>query len=159
MASDSMTGLYYEDYQIGTTMRTRARTITEADIVQFGSLTGDFNPMHFDAEYMKTHMLGQRIAHGMLTISYAIGQAYQLGIMEKTVLAFREINMKFSAPVFIGDTIHVDLEVKELKDAARMGGGLVTFGAKVVKQDGTSVQKGDWIVLVATKPVEEDATE
>jgi 3-hydroxybutyryl-CoA dehydratase len=156
MASDSMIGLYYEDYQVGTKMRTRARTITEADIVQFGSLTGDFNPMHFDAEYMKTHMLGQRIAHGMLTISYAIGQAYQLGFMEKTVLAFREINMKFSAPVFIGDTIHVDLEVKELKDAARMGGGLVTFGAKVVKQDGTSVQKGDWIVLVASKSVGEN---
>jgi acyl dehydratase len=145
-------GLYYEDYQVGTKMRTRARTITEADIVQFGSLTGDFNPMHFDAEYMKSHLLGQRIAHGMLTISYAIGQAYQLGFMEKTVLAFREINMKFSSPVYIGDTIHVDLEVRELKDAARMGGGLVTFGAKVVKQDGTTVQKGDWIVLVASRP-------
>jgi 3-hydroxybutyryl-CoA dehydratase len=157
MASDNATGLYYEEYQVGTKMRTRARTITEADIVQFGSLTGDFNPMHFDAEYMKTHMIGQRIAHGMLTISYAVGQAYQLGFMEKTVLAFREINMKFSAPVFIGDTIHVDLEVKELKDAARMGGGLVTFGAKVVKQDGTSVQKGDWVVLVASKPVGETA--
>ncbi len=156
MASDTTTGLYYEDYQLGQKMRTRARTITEADIVQFGALTGDFNPMHFDTEYMKTHMIGQRIAHGMLTISYAVGQAYQLGFMEKTVLAFREINMKFSAPVFIGDTIHVELEIKELKDAARMGGGLVTLGAKVIKQDGSTVQKGDWVALVASRPKGEE---
>ncbi len=156
MTSDSATGLYYEDYQLGQKMRTRARTITEADIVQFGALTGDFNPMHFDAEYMKTHMIGQRIAHGMLTISYAVGQAYQLGFLEKTVLAFREINMKFSAPVFIGDTIHVELEVKELKDAARLGGGLVTFGAKIIKQDGSTVQKGDWVALVASRPKGEE---
>jgi acyl dehydratase len=145
-------GLYYEDYQVGQKLITRARTVTEADIIQFGSLTGDFNPMHFDAEYMKTHLLGQRIAHGMLTMSYAVGQAYQLGFMEKTVLAFREVNMKFSVPVFIGDTIHVELEVKECKDAARMGGGLVTMGVKIVKQDGSSVQKGDWVVLVASRP-------
>jgi acyl dehydratase len=149
-----MTGFYYEDYQIGQKMTTRARTITEADIVQFGSLTGDFNPMHFDAEYMKTHMIGQRIAHGLLTVSYAAGQAYQLGFMEKTVLAFREMNMKFSVPVFIGDTIHVEIEVKELKDAARMGGGLVTFGVKIIKQDGATVQKGEWVVLVAARPKE-----
>lgn len=148
------TGYYYEDYQVGQKLTTRARTITEADIVQFGSLTGDFNPMHFDAEYMKMHMIGQRIAHGLLTVSYAAGQAYQLGFMEKTVLAFREMNMKFSVPVFIGDTIHVEIEVKELKDAARLGGGLVTFGIKIIKQDGTTVQKGDWVVLVASRPKE-----
>jgi 3-hydroxybutyryl-CoA dehydratase len=148
------TGYYYEDYQVGQKLTTRARTITETDIVQFGSLTGDFNPMHFDAEYMKSHMIGQRIAHGLLTVSYAAGQAYQLGFMEKTVLAFREMNMKFSVPVFIGDTIHVEIEVKELKDAARLGGGLVTFGIKIVKQDGATVQKGDWVVLVASCPKE-----
>lgn len=147
------TGLYYEDFSLGQKMTTRARTITEADLVQFGSLTGDFNPMHFDAEYMKTHLIGQRIAHGMLTISYGVGQAYQLGFMEKTVLAFREITMKFSAPVFIGDTIHVELEVREMKDAARLGGGLVTFGARIVKQEGSVVQKGEWVVLMASRPV------
>lgn len=147
-----MAGLYYEDFEVGQKLTTRGRTVTEADIVQFGALTGDFNPMHFDAEYMKTHMIGQRIAHGMLTMSYAVGQAYQLGFMDKTVLAFREVTMKFSAPVFIGDTIHVELEVKEVKDAARMGGGLVTLGVKIVNQAGASVQKGDWVVLMASRP-------
>lgn len=149
-----MTGLYYEDYSIGQAMKTRGRTITEADIVQFGSLTGDFNPMHFDAHYMQNHMLGQRVAHGMLALSYATGQAYQLGFLEGTVLAFREVNIKFSTPVFIGDTLHVEIEVSELKEAARLGGGLVTFAVKVVKQDASIAQKGEWVVLVAARPAE-----
>ena len=147
------TGLYFEEFELGQTMTTRGRTITESDIVQFGSLTGDFNPMHFDAEYMKTHMIGQRIAHGMLTISYAVGQAYQLGFMEGTVLAFRALEMKFSQPVFIGDTIHVEIKVAETKPAERLGGGIVTFDVKIVNQDGKSVQKGTWTVLMASKPL------
>lgn len=156
--NDRPVGLFYEDYTLGKTMITRGRTITEADIVSFGSLTGDFNPMHFDADYMQDHMLGQRVAHGMLTISYAVGQAYQLGFMEQTVLAFRGIEMKFSQPVYIGDTVHVELEVTDLKDAKRMGGGIVTLEARIVNQDGKAVQKGSWTVLVASREtVETDA--
>jgi acyl dehydratase len=150
-------GLYFEDYQVGQIHLTRGRTITEADLVQFGSLTGDFNPMHFDAEYMKTHVMGQRVAHGLLTLSYAAGQAYQLGFMERTVLAFRSLEMKFSAPVMIGDTIRVEIEVKDLKETARLGGGMVTLGIKVLKQDDTVVQKGDWVVLVASRHLAQSA--
>lgn len=146
------TGLYFEDYEVGTKLETRGRTITEADIVQFGSLTGDFNPMHFDAEYMKTHQMGQRIAHGMLSLSYAVGQAYQLGFMEKTVLAFRGLEMKFSLPVFIGDTTHVQLTVKETTAMPRLGGGTVVLEVKIVNQNGKTVQSGTWTVLIASKP-------
>ena len=149
------TGLYFEQYEIGLTMVTRGRTITEADIVQFGSLTGDFNPMHFDAEYMKTHMMGQRIAHGMLSLSYAVGQAYQLGFMEKTVLAFRSLEMKFSAPVLIGDTLHVELTVKEMKPSTRLGGGMVTLDVKIVNQEGKAAQSGTWTILIASRPAEQ----
>jgi len=146
------TGLYYEEFTLGQTMTTRGRTVTEADLVNFAALTGDYNPMHTDAEYMKNHMLGQRVAHGMLTLSYAVGQAYQLGFMEGTVLAFREVNMKFSLPVFIGDTIHVEITIKEKKDAARLGGGMLTFEVRIVNQEGKVVQKGDWVALIASKP-------
>lgn len=147
-------GMYFEDYEVGTTMVTRGRTITEADIVSFGSLTGDFNPMHMDAEYMKSHMLGQRVAHGMLTLSYAVGQAYQLGFMERTVLAFRGLEMKFSQPVYIGDTVHVELKVSEKQAAERLGGGMITLDVKIINQKGTAVQKGTWTVLVASRPKE-----
>jgi 3-hydroxybutyryl-CoA dehydratase len=157
--SSAPIGLYYEDCELGKTMRTRSRTVTEADIVQFGSLTGDFNPMHFDAEYMQEHLLGQRVAHGMLTLSYAVGQAYQLGFMERTVLAFRSLEMKFSQPVFIGDTIHVEMTISEKKDAARLGGGMVSLTVQIIKQDGTVVQKGRWDVLIASRPKEKTEQE
>lgn len=145
-------GLYFEDYEIGQEMVTRGRTITEADIVAFGSLTGDFNPMHFDAHYMQSHLLGQRVAHGMLTLSYAVGQAYQLGFMERTVLAFRALEMKFSQPVYIGDTVYVHMTIADLKPADRLGGGMVTIDAKVINQDNVAVQKGTWTVLVMKRP-------
>ncbi len=145
-------GLYYEEIEIGADMVTRGRTITEADLVQFAGLTGDYNPMHTNAEYMKNSVFGQRIAHGMLTLSYAVGQAYQLGFMEQTVIAFRGLEMKFSLPVFIGDTLHTELKVREKKEARRMGGGWVTLDVKIINQEGKTVQSGEWTMLIALKP-------
>lgn len=145
-------GLYFEDIDIGKEMTTRGRTITEADLVQFAGLTGDYNPMHTDAEFMKSSAFGQRVAHGMLTLSYAVGQAYQLGFMERTVIAFRGLEMKFSLPVFIGDTLHTELKVIETKEARRMGGGWVTLEVKIINQAGKTVQSGSWTVLLAFRP-------
>ena len=143
-------GEYFEEVRVGQVRRSGARTITEADFVQFGSLTGDFNPLHFDAEFAKETMFGQRIAHGMLVASYAIGMLTQLGHLERTVLAFRALEMKFSAPVFMGDTIRVEMRVTEKKAARRMNGGWVTSDIKVRKQDGTVVQSGVITLLLAS---------
>ncbi len=151
---DAPRGVYFEEIALEQRMVTRGRTITESDLVSFAGLTGDYNPMHTDAEYMKTSAFGQRIAHGMLTLSYAVGQAYQLGFMERTVLAFRSLEMKFSLPVFIGDTLHVELVVREKKEARRMGGGWVTLDVKILNQDGKVVQSGEWVVLIAFKDAE-----
>ena len=148
---DAPKGIYFEDIEVGRKMVTRGRTITEADLVNFAALTGDFNPMHTDAEYMKHSPFGQRIAHGMLTLSYAVGQAYQLGFMDRTIIAFRSLEMKFSAPVFIGDTLHVELVVREKKEARRMGGGWVTLDVKIINQEGKTVQSGEWVVMLALR--------
>lgn len=147
-----LVGLYFEEFEVGQRLVTRGRTITDSDLVQFAGLTGDFNPMHTDAEYMKGSMFGQRIAHGLLSLSYAMGQAYQLGVLERTVLAFREIDMKFSAPVFIGDTIRAELTVLEKTEARRLGGGLVKFEMRVLNQEGKVVQKGSISLLMAARP-------
>lgn len=143
-------GEYFEEVQVGQERLSHARTITEADFVQFGSLTGDFNPLHFDAEFASETMFGQRIAHGMLVASYAIGLLTQLGHLERTVLAFRALEMKFSAPVFMGDTIRVEMQVTEKKAARRMNGGWVTSEIRVRKQDGTVVQSGVITLLLAS---------
>lgn len=149
---DGPLGYYFEEIEIDKTMVTRGRTVTEADIVQFAALTGDYNPMHTNAEYMKSHPMGQRVAHGMLTLSYAVGQLYQLGFMERTVLAFRGLEMKFSLPVLIGDTTHVRLTIKEKKEMKRLGGGIITAEIKIVNQDGKTVQSGTMELLLASKP-------
>ncbi len=145
-------GLYYEDFEIGRKLVTRGRTVTEADIVQFAALTGDYNPMHTDAEYARNSFAGQRVAHGMLALSYAIGQAYQLGVLERTTIAFRSVEMKFSLPVFIGDTIRAEILVTEKKDAARLGGGLVTLEMRIYNQHNKVVQKGSLEMLMASRP-------
>ncbi len=147
-----MAGKSIEEFKVGEVMLSPGRTVTETDVVTYSWVSGDTNPMHTDAEYMKESAFGQRIAHGMLTLSYAVGQAYQLGFMERTVLAFRALDMKFSLPVFIGDTIHVELTVGEKKEAKRMGGGWVTFEVKIVNQAGKTVQSGTWSILIALKP-------
>lgn len=146
---DGPRGYYFEEVEIGQEFVTRGRTITEADLVQFAALTGDYNPMHTNAEYMKTHPMGQRVAHGMLTLSYAVGQIYQLGFMERTVIAFRGLEMKFSLPVFIGDTLHCELKITEKKEARRMGGGIVTSEIKIINQDGKTVQSGTMTLILA----------
>ena len=154
MEADGPRGLYYEEFELGAVMRTRGRTITEADLVQFAALTGDYNPMHTDAEYSKGSFMGKRVAHGMLSLSYAIGQAYQLGILERTVLGFRGLEMKFSSPVYIGDTIHAELKVTGKKAAKRMGGGVVTLDLRIIKGDGKIAQKGSMTLLMMSKELE-----
>jgi len=155
MTDDGPRGLYFEEFEQGATLMTRGRTITDADLVNFAGLTGDYNPMHTDAEYCKNSFMGQRVAHGMLIMSYAVGQAYQLGILERTVLAFRALEVKFSSPVYIGDTIRVHLEVTETKAAARLGGGTVDLKFRILNQDDKAVQKGTMTLLMASKPEEE----
>ena len=146
-------GLFFEEFAIGDKVESLGRTITETDVVNFASLSGDWNLIHTDAEYSKEQMFGQRVAHGLLILSIASGQAVRLGFMEDTVLAFREVEWKFSSPVFIGDTVHLRVTVAEKKLMARSGGGLVTFKMEVLNQNGKVCQRGLWKILCKSKEV------
>jgi 3-hydroxybutyryl-CoA dehydratase len=146
-------GMYFDEFQVGQRILTAGRTVTEADIVTFAGLSGDYNQIHVDADYSAKAPFGQRVAHGLLVTSIASGLAMQTGVMEGTVLAFREINeWKFIKPVFIGDTVHVVLEVKETKDLRRIGGGSVTIEVSVVNHKDDTVMRGVWTVLIAARP-------
>ena len=146
-------GMYFDEFQLGQRILTAGRTVTEADIVSFAGLSGDYNQIHVDAAYSAKAPFGQRVAHGLLVTSIASGLAMQTGVMEGTVLAFREINeWKFIKPVFIGDTVYVVLEVKETKDLRRIGGGSVTIEVSVINQKDEVVMKGVWTVLIAARP-------
>ena len=148
-------GMYFEEFEVGQRITSPGRTITEADVVAFAGISGDFNSIHTDAEYAKDGAFGQRVAHGLLVFSIVSGLAVRTGIMEGTVIAFREIkNWKFSQPVFIGDTIHIIMEVKEKKAMPRLGGGSILLSLDVRNQDDQTVMKGTWTVLVQNKASE-----
>lgn len=148
-------GRYFEEFAVGDKITTAARTVAEADIVAFAGLSGDYNQIHIDAEYSRTTPFGARVAHGLLGLSIASGLAVQTGFMEQTVLAFREISeWKFSNPIFIGDTIHVELEVVETKAIPRLGGGAIVITLDVRNQKGETAQKGKWTALIRGRPKE-----
>jgi 3-hydroxybutyryl-CoA dehydratase len=148
-------GRYFELFEPGMRFVTAARTITEGDIVTFAGLSGDYNQIHTDAEFSKGTPFGQRVAHGLLVLSIASGLAMRSGVLEGTVIAFREINnWKFSSPVFIGDTIRVELEVIETRAMPRLGGGAVVIELAVKNQRNEITMKGSWTALVASQPGE-----
>ena len=145
-------GLYFEDFSVGMALETHGRTITESDILGFAGISGDFNPMHTDETYAQGTQFRKRVAHGLLGLSIASGLAYQMGFLDGTVIAFTNLEWKFRAPVFIGDTLRVQVKVIKLREMRQAGGGFVTLDMKVVNQDGIVTQKGEWTILVASKP-------
>ncbi len=146
-------GLYFEEFEVGQRVTSPGRTVSESDIFTFAGLSGDYNQIHTDAEFSKNTPFGQRVAHGLLGLSIASGLAMRTGVLEGTVLAFREIlEWKFVKPVYIGDTVHVELEIKETKAMPRVGGGLITISLDLKNQRGETTMKGLWTALVASKP-------
>lgn len=145
-------GLHYEEFAIGDQVESVGRTITETDVVNFAALSADWNLIHTDAEYSKDQLFGQRVAHGLLILSIASGQAVRLGFMEDTVIAFRGLEWKFTRPVFIGDTIRLRVTVEEKKDMRRAGGGLVNFKMEVLNQANEVCQRGNWEILCKMLP-------
>jgi len=145
-------GRYFEEFEVGTSLLTAGRTITEGDIVSFAGLSGDYNQMHVDAEYAAKGEFGQRVAHGLLIVSMATGLIVQTGLMEGTVLAFRELEWKFSRAVFIGDTIRAKVEIVESKPLPRLGGGSIIAKISVINQDDQVVQRGNMVLLVRSQP-------
>jgi acyl dehydratase len=145
--------MYFAEFQVGQTFTSPGRTITESNIVNFASLSGDFNLIHTDAEYCKTTPLKQRMAHGLLCLAIASGLAIRTGILEGTLLAFRKIvEWKFVEPVFISDTLHVGMEITQTKAFPHLGGGVVTIAIRVINQNDRMVMKGVWTILVMSEP-------
>jgi 3-hydroxybutyryl-CoA dehydratase len=144
-------GMYFEEFEVGQEIQTAARTITETDLVSFAGLSGDFNFIHTNAEAAKATPFGARVAHGMLVASIATGLAVQQGFIDGTTLAFRDLTWKFTRPVFIGDTVYVQIGITDTKPMPRLGGGLVTFDAQVINQHGDVVHKGEWKMLIKSK--------
>jgi 3-hydroxybutyryl-CoA dehydratase len=133
--------MFYDEFKINDTFQTSGRTVTEADIVAFAGLSGDFNSLHMDQEYAKTGTFGQRIAHGLLVLSISSGLTVQAGLTTDSIIAFYGIDrLRFVEPVLIGDTVRVKNRVIDLtpkKDDETSG--LITFETTVTKQNDKTV--------------------
>ena len=149
-------GLRYSDLEVGLKFRSPGRTITDADLVGFAGLTGDFSELHTSDVYAQASQFGRRVAHGMLGLAYAHGLMWaRTGELRETAIAFLGINeWKFLNPIFVGDTIFVDYEISELRESkSRPTQAIATFDVSVVDQDNRVVQKGKKALLVSKVPL------
>lgn len=150
-------GYRYEDLFVGMRFRSPGRTITDADLVGFAGLTGDYSELHTSDVYAQSSQFGRKVAHGMLGLAYAHGLMWaRTGELRETAIAFLGIDgWKFVGPIFVGDTIFVDYELAELRDSrSRPTQAIATFDVKVVKQDGEVAQQGRKALLVSKIPLE-----
>jgi acyl dehydratase len=141
--------LYFDDLTLGARLETPARTVTEADLVNFAGVSGDFNPLHTDAVHALETPYGERVAHGLLVLSMATGLRQRGGHFDGTVIGFLEIrSWRFVAPVRIGDTIHVTTEVTELTPTSKPDRGVAVQRIEVRNQRDELAQTGEFVMML-----------
>lgn len=143
--------LMFDDLEVGDRWESPARTVTEADVVNFAGMTGDFNPLHVDHEFAANTPFGKPIAHGLLGLSYSAGLGSGSPRV-KTVAFLRIVEWSFLKPIFIGDTIHVLTEIVDKQPKGRGRRGVVTWKRQIVNQEGDVVQEGSTETLVEARP-------
>jgi acyl dehydratase len=141
---------YFEEIEVGEEYVSPGRTVTEADIVIFAGLSGDYNVLHTDAEFMKSSIFGERIAHGLLGLAIQSGLLTR-GMRPYATIAFLGLRWKFKAPIKIGDTITVRASVISKKETAKPDRGVVILQRRVINQRGEVVQEGETDIMVARR--------
>jgi len=145
--------MYWEEWEIGAEFESPARTVTEADIVNFAGLSGDYNPLHIDEEFCKTTQFGTRIAHGPLIYAIAAGLMFQLHLYDDTLIAFLGFDsLKFTKHVVAGDTIRVRIKVLEKRETSRSDRGVMKRQLQVFNQRDEMVQDAVQAFLLQRRP-------
>jgi monoamine oxidase len=141
---------FFEDYAVGAQRNTSGRTITETDVVLHAGHSGDFFPHHMDAEFARQTSFGQRIAHG--TMTFAIGVGLTAGQINPAAFTYGYDRLRFPKPVFIGDTIHTRVTIKnKWEDVKRPDFGRVIEACEVINQRGEVVMYCEHILIVQKK--------
>ena len=144
-----MGGRYFEDFEVGQVSETPARTITEADVVNYAGVSGDFNPIHTDAEFARSTPFGQRIVHGPLAFSVLMGLLGRLGELDGTAIAMLGIEeWRFRAPILIGDTIHGRVRIDQKRETKDPGRGILVRRVQILNQRHEVTQEGLLPVMV-----------
>ncbi len=157
MGQAPRTGYLYEDLHVGMEFLSPGRTITDADLVGFAGLTGDFSELHTSDVYARASQFGRRVAHGMLGLAYAHGLMWaRTGEFRDCAIAFLGISdWKFLAPLFVGDTLFVRYAVRELRDSkSRPTQAIASFDVSLLNQDAAVVQSGIKTLLMSKVPLD-----
>jgi 3-hydroxybutyryl-CoA dehydratase len=145
-------GRFWEEFSVGEVLVTGRRTIDGGDVSCYAGLSGDFNPLHVDAEYAKTTPFGERVAHGILTLAVSHGQQNLGGWFEGTTVALLGLDrLRFTAPVRFGDTLHTEMTVKGTRPSSKPDRGVVSFDVAVKNQRGETVCRYEETVLMRRK--------
>lgn len=149
-------GLYLEDLDEGQTFRSQGRTITEADLTMFSMLSGDWNPIHSDAEFAKATPYGQRLVHGVFGIAVVTGLMDQAGWFRTSAIAMLDIKgWKFALPIAIGDTLTCRMDIISVRRTSKGDAGVVGRRFTLENQHGKAVQYGDIGMLVRVRTASE----
>lgn len=156
MTVASISSLFSQEYgslSVGQVFTTTGRTVTEADLVNFSALTGDWHPQHCDAEWSKRSIFGERVAHGMLVLSYAVAL---VPFDPARLVALRRAEAVFKDPVKIGDTIHAEGRIIRIKPITE-DLSLVTGSWRILNQSGNTVVRARFDVVWRGGDLDEDA--
>jgi len=152
---------WWNDAIIGDKRVTHGRTITESEVYALSALMGSFVPLHNDVEYAKTTIYGQRVVSGQMSMIIAAGLRVSMiwyngdNFAGPSMIAFLGFDkVRFPAPLFIGDTIHLETTIQSKEETSKPGRGIITFMDEVIKQDGTVVARWERAMMQRMRPCE-----
>jgi len=147
--------IWFQDFTPGTVLTSKARRITLDDIDAYARLTGENHPVHMDDEFAREAGFEGRITHGLFNLALIEGLKAELGCFERSVIAsLGWTDIRFSAPVYPGEEVHLRLELISKRPTSKPGRGLATERGILLKADGTEIVRGDHLVLLLGRPAE-----
>jgi acyl dehydratase len=141
--------LYYEDLAEGQKFTSPARTVTETDLVSFAMLSGDWNPIHTNQEFAEETYYGKRVVHGVFGISMMTGLLDRTRLFDGSAIAMLGIkDWAFKGPIFVGDTIHFEMEIVSKRLTSNEDRGIVDRKFSLINQRGETVQEGNIAIML-----------
>lgn len=148
-----MTPRYFEDFAVGEHFTSSGRTVTETDLTLFNMISGDWNPIHADAEFAASTRFGQRIVHGAFGVALLTGFMHQMGIFDGTAVAMLSLKeWGFKAPILIGQTLRLHMTITELDPGQSARLGRLGRHLQLRDQHGQVVQEGHSDLLILKRP-------
>lgn len=146
-------GVWFEEFEVGDVRESPGRTITEADVMAFAGVTGDYSQVHTDHEHMVRSEFGQRIVHGLLGLSIAQGLCWRTNYTDGTGIASLGWNdWRFRGPIYFGDTVHTRWWVTSKREStSKPDAGIITEHVELRNHRDEVVQEGDHITMVRRK--------